>query len=62
LGVYEVIELTPDLQKLIQQPNVTAYDIEQAAIKNGAVLVLQDGILKALEGETTVEEVFRVAK
>jgi type II secretory ATPase GspE/PulE/Tfp pilus assembly ATPase PilB-like protein len=62
LGLYEVIEMTPDIQKLIQMSNVTNYDIEQAAMKNGAVLMIQDGLFKALEGETTVEEIFRVAK
>ena len=35
---------------------------EEEAKKGGAILIIQDGILKALEGETTVEEVFRVAK
>ena len=62
VGIYEVIEMAPDMQKLIQSQDVTAHEIEQAAIKNGTVTILQDGLLKALEGETTVEEVFRVAK
>ncbi|MFA5029910.1 MAG: GspE/PulE family protein [Patescibacteria group bacterium] len=62
LGLYEVLEMTPELQKLIQLEDVTNTDIEKAAVKNGAILVLQDGILKAVDGETTVEEVFRVAK
>lgn len=62
LGLYEVIELTPDIQKVIQGADVTNYDIEKAAMENGTVLMLQDGILKALDGLTTVEEVFRVAR
>lgn len=61
LGIYEVIEMSPDMQKLIQKSDVTNYDIEEQAMKNGTVLLIQDGILKALKGETTVEEVFRVA-
>lgn len=61
IGIYEVIEMIPEIQKLIQGSDVTDYDIEQAAMKHGTVLMMQDGILKALEGETTVEEVFRVA-
>lgn len=62
IGIYEVIDMTPEMQKLIQGEMVTDFDIEQAAIKQGSVLMLQDGILKALEGETSVEEVFRVAR
>jgi type II secretory ATPase GspE/PulE/Tfp pilus assembly ATPase PilB-like protein len=37
-------------------------EIETQAVEQGFVSVLQDGLLKALEGSTTVEEVFRVAK
>jgi len=62
VGIYEAIEMIPELQKLIQGRDVTVDEIEQVAIKNGMVPILQDGLLKALEGETTVEEVFRVAK
>jgi len=60
LGLYETITMTPEIQKLIQSDNVTDFDIEQLAIKNGTITMLQDGILKALAGETSIEEVFRV--
>jgi type IV pilus assembly protein PilB len=62
LGIYEIIPNTPDMQTLIQKSDVTTFEIEQQAVKNGMVLMLQDGILKALSGETSVEEVFRVGK
>lgn len=62
IGLYEIIEMTPEMQKLVQGHEVTDYEIEQIAAKSGAMLMMQDGILKALEGETTVEEVFRVAR
>lgn len=38
----------------------TTHDIEVAAIKGGMTTILQDGILKAIAGDTTIEEVFRV--
>ena len=60
LGIYEVITMTPNIQKLIQQEGSTDYDIEQAAIANGMITMMQDGLLKALAGETSLEEVFRV--
>jgi type II secretory ATPase GspE/PulE/Tfp pilus assembly ATPase PilB-like protein len=39
---------------------ITTQLIEEAAVKSGMRTMLQDGILKVLAGETTVEEVFRV--
>ncbi|MFA6227679.1 MAG: GspE/PulE family protein [Patescibacteria group bacterium] len=62
LGIYEVIPNTAEMQKVVQGPAVTNLEIEALAVKEGVVLMLQDGILKAMAGETTVEEVFRVAK
>lgn len=38
----------------------SAETIEQAAIKNGMTTMLQDGVLKAIAGQTTLEEVYRV--
>jgi type II secretory ATPase GspE/PulE/Tfp pilus assembly ATPase PilB-like protein len=62
VGIYEAIEMIPEMQRKIQEQSVTAYDIEQEAIKFGTVTMIQDGILKALDGETSVEEVFRAVK
>ncbi|MFA6514023.1 MAG: GspE/PulE family protein [Patescibacteria group bacterium] len=60
LGLYEAITMTPGIQKIISSETTTDYEIEQEAVKNGMVTMLQDGIIKALAGETTLEEVFRV--
>lgn len=62
IGLYEVIRMSPNLQKVIQQENVTDAEIEAAAVAEGTVLMIHDGILKALEGETTIDEIFRTAK
>lgn len=61
-GIYETIAMTPSMQKVIQQTGVTSHEIEQEAIKQGTVIMAQDGVLKAIEGETTIEEIFRVVK
>jgi type II secretory ATPase GspE/PulE/Tfp pilus assembly ATPase PilB-like protein len=37
-------------------------DIEEAALKNGMVTLEQAGIVKALQGMTTLDEVYRVAR
>jgi len=62
LGIYEVIDMSPEMQKLIQGAEVTDNEIEQLAVKHGTLLMMQDGVLKALNGETTIDEVFRVAR
>ena len=61
IGLYETIEMTPEIRQIIQNEKVTDYEIEQTAIKNGMITILQDGILKALAGETSLEEVWRVS-
>ncbi len=60
IGLYETITITPEIRKMIQNPEITDYEIEQAAILNGTVTMIQDGILKALLGETSLDEIFRV--
>lgn len=60
VGLYETITVTPEIQKLIQNENITDYEIEQAAILNGTIIMVADGILKALNGETSLDEIFRV--
>ena len=62
LGLYEIIKSQPEMQKAIQDKNLTDNDIENLAVKEGTITILQDGLLKALAGETTVDEVFRVCR
>ena len=62
MGIYEAIKIDNEMKKLIQQPDVTDFDIEKLAMEHGTITLMQDGILKAINGDTTVEEVFRVSK
>ena len=39
-----------------------ASQIQHAAVENGMRTLKQDGLIKALEGVTTIEEVVRVAQ
>ena len=50
------------IEKLILSGKSSEYDIKDAAVAGGMVSMVQDGLLKALEGITSVEEVFRVAE
>lgn len=59
-GLYETIEVDEDIQKMIVS-HATAAEIMRLARSKGTVTMRQDGILKALSGITTMEEVNRVA-
>jgi type II secretory ATPase GspE/PulE/Tfp pilus assembly ATPase PilB-like protein len=59
ISILEQLEITPKIEELIANGTAatTAITIEQAAVKEGMVTLLQDGILKAIEGKTTLEDV-----
>jgi type II secretory ATPase GspE/PulE/Tfp pilus assembly ATPase PilB-like protein len=61
LGVYEVLENTEAIQKLILAENTSMAEFKKVAVAQGMITMTQDGLLKALDGLTDVEEVFRVA-
>ena len=62
IGIFEIFSITPEIEQMILGGRSSEYDIEQAAIKNGMVTMVQDGIIKASEKLTSLEEVFRVAE
>ncbi|OGL34731.1 secretion system protein E [Candidatus Saccharibacteria bacterium RIFCSPHIGHO2_12_FULL_47_16b] len=59
LGIYEVLSISSDLQKLVIG-GYSADDIQDQAIKEGMVTMQTDGLIKSLRGLTTLEEVMRV--
>lgn len=59
-GLYETIVVDEDIQKTIVS-RATASEIMTLAKEKGTITMRQDGILKALSGITTIEEVNRVA-
>jgi len=61
-GVYEVFTITPEIEKMILNGKVSEYDIKEITQKSGMISMVQDGILKALDGITSVKEVFRVTE
>ena len=50
-----------DIQELISRGAITG-EINAKAIENGMITMAQDGVLKVLEGETTLEEVERATE
>ncbi len=61
IGIYEVLENTQELQRMIMT-NATSNDLQAQSIKDGMITMQIDGLIKALRGETTVEEVLRVSR
>ena len=62
LPIREQLRMTPGVQELLRRPpnEVTTEMLEAQAIRDGMQTMLQDGVLKALAGQTTIEEVYRV--
>lgn len=59
MGIYEVLSNSSDIQKLIVSSG-TSDVIQEQAIKEGMVTMQVDGFIKALRGQTTIEEILRV--
>ncbi|HUU54531.1 MAG TPA: GspE/PulE family protein [Armatimonadota bacterium] len=58
-GLFELMEIDDRLRELIARPTPTD-ELRTAAIDAGMTTMLKDGVEKAMQGVTTVEEVMRV--
>lgn len=62
VGIYEIFTMTPEIEDIIlSEQTVSEFKIQELAMKDGMITMAQDGLLKALDGLTSVEEVLRVA-
>ena len=59
IGIHEVMHITSSLRELIMK-NATAESIEKQARAEGMLTMTEDGIFKAVQGVTSIEEVLRV--
>jgi len=59
VGVFEVLRIDDDIRDLVEKL-APEWKILNTALENGMITVEQDGILKAIEGITSLEEVHRV--
>ena len=61
IALFEILEMTSQLAEIIlKEPNESR--ILEEARRQGMITMKQDGILKVLEGITSVEEVLRAAE
>jgi type IV pilus assembly protein PilB len=59
IGIHEVLTMSPTIRDLIMK-GATSSTIEAQAKSEGMMTMLEDGIFKAAQGITTIEEVLRV--
>lgn len=59
VGIHEVLKISSAVKEIILGGG-SADDVETQAKKEGMLTMLEDGIFKAIEGKTTIEEVLRV--
>jgi len=59
-GIFEMFAVDDVIEKLILN-DATSYDLRKTAIEQGMMTMLQHGLLKVLEGQTSLDEVQRVA-
>lgn len=62
IAIREQLQMTPGVQQLLRLPpnQINTAMLERQAVEDGMITMLQDGLLKAIRGETTLEEIFRV--
>ena len=59
--IMEFLVMTDNLRRMIMQ-HAGMGDLEEAARKEGMRTMYEDGLVKALQGQTTIEEVLRVTQ
>lgn len=62
VGIYEIIIMDKGIEKEILSGQVSEFKMRELAQAQGMVTMVQDGLLKALDGITSVAEVFRAAE
>ena len=60
VGIYEILTMSDEIKGQMSE-KISEYDMRELAKQQGMTTMQQDGILKVLDGLTTVDEVLRVA-
>ncbi|MFZ6036007.1 MAG: GspE/PulE family protein [Patescibacteria group bacterium] len=61
VGIFEVLDVNKQIAKMIVD-RVSVAEIKKTAMENGMLTILQDGFIKAKNGETTIEEILRATQ
>ena len=60
IGIFEAFLVDDEMERFILK-NPSVVDMKELAVKKGMILMKQDGLIKVVEGITTIEEVEKVA-
>jgi general secretion pathway protein E len=60
-SILELLEMSDSIRRLVMQ-QATSGEIHEQAVKEGMRTMYQDGLLKCLNGVTTIEEILRVTQ
>ena len=61
MGIYEVMEISPELRRMIHHGAAT-YELREKLCVQGRLPLRDEGVLLALENKTSLEEVLRVTR
>jgi len=61
IGIFEILNVEDSISRIINKKSDES-EIEKVALENGFTSMKQDGIIKVLQGLTTIEEVQRVTE
>lgn len=61
-AIREFMQMNPEIQTILRKParDISTAELEAAAIRGGMLSLQQVGVLRALSGHTTIEEIYRV--
>jgi type II secretory ATPase GspE/PulE/Tfp pilus assembly ATPase PilB-like protein len=60
LGVYEILIKDQTIEQAILKGSISEYEMRDVAKAQGMITMAQDGLLKAIDGLTSVEEVKKI--
>ena len=61
MGVYEVFEVTPEIRRMIHHSRPT-HELRAKMKEQGGLSLREEGVLLALDGKTSLEEILRVTQ
>jgi len=61
IGIFEVLEMTEKISEMVSK-RASSDEIEKEGLNEGMMKMIEDGIIKAIQGITSIEEILRVTK
>ncbi|HBB36708.1 MAG: Type II secretion system protein E [Candidatus Moranbacteria bacterium GW2011_GWC1_45_18] len=61
IGIFEVLEISETISQMVSK-RASSDEIEEQAKKEGMMQMMEDGMIKAVQGITSIEEILRVTK